>query len=469
MSTYTYPAKDIPVLGEYDVIVVGGGSAGCAAALSASRHGAKTLILERCGYLGGAMVSQLVATILSTNGVDFQGIWHEFMGEMRKRGGTGDLVRLHSGDIGGAVDPEIAKHVWDAMLSGSNVGILHHVQVSDAIIENGRIKGVVVETISGISAIFGCLIVDCTGDGTVCARAGVPWEQGDGDHKWAMATTTIFRMGNARRPEGFPNPDYLKVLEEGTERAIEGKKYSTPIITSGRAKGYARRWRGWTAPPHRIETTHVTGRVLEVDPLDPWDLTRAEREGRQQAWQVQDYYRRNAPGYEEAYLVDTSSHTGIRSSRRIRGLARVCREDVLALRKYPDGIARSSWRVDIWPADSYTAAPDAYTDDGWKSRINGGDYFDIRYGCLVARGVDNLLVAGRCISADHWAQSSLRIQQTCQSTGQAAGTAAALSLEYDVTPRKLDVRKLVDQLKQDRAGVEPAFEILKNLPIARRS
>jgi hypothetical protein len=143
----------------------------------------------------------------------------------------------------------------------------------------------------------------------------------------------------------------------------------------------------------------------------------------------------------------------------------VCKEDVLALRKYPDGIARSSWRVDIWPGDSYTAPPDAYCDEEWSSRIACGDYFDIRYGCLVPKGVDNLLVAGRCLSADHWAQSSLRIQQTCQSTGQAAGTAAALSLEEDVTPRQLDSGSVVAQLEEDRAGVEPAFEVLRDLPV----
>jgi hypothetical protein len=448
--------------------VVGGGPAGCAAALSASRHGAKTLLIERYGYLGGALVSQLVATILSTNGVDFQGIWHEFMGIMGERGGLGEVVRLEGGEIRGSVDPEVAKHVWDELLAQAGVRLLHHALVSEAMVRDSQIEGVVIEILAGRHAIHGRRVVDCTGDGTVCARAGVPWEQGDGKHKWAMATTTVFRMGNVTRPEGYPTPDHERSLEEGMERAIRDKEYSSPIITSGRARAYARKWRGWTSPRHRRETTHVTGRVLEVDPLDPWDLTRAEREGREQAWQVQDYYRRYCPGYEKAYLVDTSAHSGIRSSRRIHGLAKACREDVLALRKYPDGIARCSWRVDIWPGDSYTASPEAYGNEEWKSRIARGDYFDIRYGCLVAKGIENLLVAGRCISADHWAQSSLRIQQTCMSTGQAAGTAAAMSLEQDVTPGSLDAAGLVSKLEEDRAAIEPAFELLKGLPVAGR-
>lgn len=467
-QTYAEPARKIPILGEYDVIVAGGGPAGCAAALCASRHGAETLLVEKDGYLGGATVSQLVGTILSTNGVDFQGVWHEFMRAMERRGGVREPIRQSNGEIRGSVDPEIVKHAWDELLSKEDVHILHHALAAGAMVSDHSMEGIVVETPAGRSAICGLRVVDCTGDGMVCAQAGVPWEQGDGQHKWAMASTTIFRMANALEPEGFPTPDHERRLEEGTRRALDNNEYSTPIVLSGRAKAYARKWRGWTAPPHRTETTHVTSRVLKVDPLDAWDLTRAEREGREQAWQVQDYYRKYSPGYENAYLLDTSAHAGIRSSRRIQGLEKVCREDVVGLRKYPDGIARSSWKVDIWPADSYTDPPDAYVDEEWYSRIRRGDYFDIRYGCIVAKGIDNLFVAGRCLSADHWAQSSLRIQQTCQSTGQAAGTAAALSLREDTTPRQLDAMKVVGQLDEDRAAIEPAFEVLRHLPVWRR-
>ncbi len=132
----------------------------------------------------------------------------------------------------------------------------------------------------------------------------------------------------------------------------------------------------------------------------------------------------------------------------------------MEFRKYPDSIARSSWNIDIWPADSYTAPAVDWTSDAAKARharLAAGEYFDIRYGCLVAAGIDNLLMAGRCLSAEHVAESSLRIQQTCMATGQAAGVAAALSLETDTIPRELDPMGVVRQLEKDR-DVEPALD-----------
>jgi hypothetical protein len=213
----------------------------------------------------------------------------------------------------------------------------------------------------------------------------------------------------------------------------------------------------------------VMSRVLKVNPLDPFDFTRAEREGRQQAWECADACRRFAPGFEEAYLLDTSAQIGLRSSRRLKGLARVTAEDAIEFRKYPDGIARASWDIDVWGATSYTAPTRvAGLRVDWGSEFHNqrrvkhiaGEYFDIRYGCIVAAGIDNLLMAGRCLSAEHVAQSSLRIQQTCMATGQAAGTAAALSLQAGVVPAELDPAVLVAQLEKDRA-VEPAFPELR--------
>jgi hypothetical protein len=202
-----------------------------------------------------------------------------------------------------------------------------------------------------------------------------------------------------------------------------------------------------------------SSRVLKVNPLDPWDITRAEREGRLQAWQCADALKKYAAGFENAYLLDTNIHIGLRDSRRIAGCAVAMADDVLKFRKYADGIARSSWDIDIWPAESYTApAVDRESPEYQvrKEKIMAGDYFDIRLGSIIASGIDNLLMAGRCLSAEQQAQASLRIQQTCQSTGQAAGAAAALSLQNCTTPREIDPAIVISHLEKAR-DVEPAF------------
>jgi len=349
---YREPSKEIPVLGEYEVLVAGGGPAGCAAAISAARHGADTLLIEKDGYLGGAAVSQLVCVILSTNGVDFQGLWHEYMHKLRELGGVTPELRKTPSHFDGCVDPEMVKYVWDGLLSEAGVSILHHCSVAGAIVEDGIMKGVIAETRAGRQAVFAQRVVDCTGDGVVCDRAGVGWEQGDGEHKYAMACTKVFRMGNVQKAEGFPNPEAMKELRAKLEAACERGEYTTPVVTTkDRLLGYIRGGH-WKLPPHRNELLSVISRVLKVNPIDPWDFTRAARQGREQAWQAADFYRRYVPGFEASYLLDTSNQIGLRSSRRVHGIATVTAQDVIEFRKYKDGIARGSWDVDVWPPDS---------------------------------------------------------------------------------------------------------------------
>ncbi len=455
------PAREVPVLAECDVLVCGGGPAGCAAAVASARLGARTLLVEKDGYLGGAAVSQLVAVVLSTNGVDFQGIWHEYARALCERGGMRDIGRI-PGQIRSAVDPELVKFVWDDLLSEAGVRLLHHGAAAGAMVEDGAIRGVFVETVAGRRAVLAGRVVDCTGDGAVCHAAGVPWEQGDGRHPYAMAVTRVFRMGNVRRPETWPDEGAMRRFEADLAAAVERGEYDAPVVTEMRRLiGYVR-GRNWELPERRREMLSVISRVLRADPLDPWDLTRAEREGREQARQAADALRRFAPGFEDSYLLDTSARVGVRSSRRVRGLATATAQDAREFRKYSDGIARSSWEIDVWPADSYSAPAVDRSTAEWRERrdrLAAGEYFDIRYGCIVAQGVDNLLVGGRCISAEHEAEASLRIQQTCMSTGQAAGTAAALSLRAGVTPRELDAAAVVRQLEADRAAVRLAFDI----------
>lgn len=458
---YTEPARELPVIGEYDVVVCGGGPAGCSAAIAAARHGAKTLLLEKDGYLGGATVSQIVAVILSTNGVDFQGIWHEYLHGLQLR----DAVRpftFHPGHISSAVDTEQVKFVWDELLTAAGVDLLHHVYAATAIVEDGAATGLCIESKAGRQVIRALRVIDATGDGVVAAQSGVPWEQGDGTHLFAMACTKVFRLGGVADIQYPLSAETMQQLRATLQAAIARGEYTTPVVTTiDRLLGYIQSG-AWQLPQRRHELLSVISRVLAVNPLDPWDLTYAEREGREQARQAADFYCRYVPGFEHAYLLDTSNHIGVRSSRRLHGLATVTTDDAQTFRKYDDSIARSSWEMDVWPADSYIAPAVDRESAAWRARRDrmvGGEYFDIRYGCIVAQGVDNLLMAGRCISAEHQAESSLRIQQTCMATGQAAGTTAAISLRADIPPRELDPMDVVRQLAIDRASVEPAIQI----------
>jgi hypothetical protein len=453
------PAREIPVLGAYDVVVCGGGAAGCAAAIAAARHGAKCLLVEKDGYLGGATVSQLVGHILSTNGADFQGVWHEWIRAVHARGGlAGGRLQATPGQIRGGVDPEVVKFAWDDLLEAAGVEQVLHSYCSTAIVEEGVCRGIVADTRAGRRAILGKRVIDCTADGVVCAAAGVPWEQGDGEHLWSQALTRVFRMGNVHWPADGYSPEAVQAARQALADAVARGEYDSPVVVNGRVITYGTgHWVHQSVAHYRTEHNEFPSRVLQVNPLDPFDMTRAEREGREQAWQSADFLRRYVKGYEEAYLLDTNAHIGLRDSRRIQGLATATAEDAWTLGKYPDGIARCSWEIDTWPADSYEAAavPHGREDyEARKARVMQGDWFDIRYGCLIAAGIDNLLVAGRCLSAEREAQAALRIQQTCQATGQAAGVAAVLSLQANTTPRELDPAVVVAQLAQDR-DVEP--------------
>jgi hypothetical protein len=421
-------ARDVPVVGSYDVVVCGGGPAGCAAAIAAARHGASTLLVEREGYLGGSPATQFVTVILTTNGVDCQGIWHELMHELRRRHGVTGLIRhpkpMCDYILTGSVDPEAIRHAWDTLLSDAGVHLIHFCSVCGTLVERGLASGIFIESVAGRQAIRGRRIVDCTGDGGVCAAAGVPWQQGVNDEVYGQACNFLGYLGG-----------------------LEGQPSDTAV--------------GVRALPHN--RTLVTGDFhYEVNPLDPRDLTRAVREGRRRLWDHAVRVAASDPAKGGGYLQATASHLGVRVSRRIRGIAEVTERDVWEFRKYEDGIAKGSWDIDIYDPHRYPGFSVPRHTPEYQARIERmrqRDYYDIRYGAIVAAKIDNLLVAGRCLSADHVAQSSLRIQQTCMSTGQAAGVAAALSLKANVCPRELDPSVVVKQLTQDR-HVEPAFQEL---------
>ena len=378
-------------------------------------------------------------------------------------------LRLVRGTMEGYVDPEKVKYAWDDLCGEAGVELLHHVYGCTVVREGDAAAGVVAETRAGRRAYRAKRVIDCTGDGIVAAQAGVPWDQGDGEHAYAMALTKVFRLGGVGWPDGPATPEELDEIERRLDEAIARGEFTTPVILEKKRLLNYIRGRRWQLRGMRPEMMSILSRVLEVDPLDPRAFSAAEREGRDQAWEAAEVYRHFVPGAEKAYLLDTSAQIGVRSSRRLRGVAAVSDVDVLEFRKHPDGIARGTWDIDIWPADDYGRMPVKHDSDTFRkrrARLTGhGEYYHIRYGCLVAEGVDNLFMAGRCISCSHVAQSSLRIQQTCMATGQAAGVAAAISISEGVSPRKLDPAKMLPALTRQR-DVEPAFDLLKHIPIA---
>ncbi len=465
MNVWKEPAQELPILAEAEVVVCGGGPAGCAAALAAARAGADTLLIEREGHLGGATVNQLVLVILSKNGVDFQGVWHEWYAELKRLGGVRDVRRDHDG-IKGAVDPELVKYAWDNLLTQAGVRLLHRAWCAGAMAEGDQVQGVVVETCAGRRAVRAGRVIDATGDGAVAAAAGVPFEQGAKGEKYAMALTKVFRLGRVRWPENWPDEAGFARLRAAWEQAVASGELTHPVATTSERLVNYLKYRCWELPADRGELMSVMCRVLKTDPLDPFALSAAEREGREQARQCAEFYRRHMPGFEESYLLDTAAHIGIRSSRRLRGVWQLGDDEVLNFRHHPHSIARGSWDIDVWPADSYQAPAVDVTSPEARRRaeaLRGGADYDRRYGGLLPERLENLLFAGRCVSASHLGESSLRIQQTCQALGEAAGLAAAWSVKRKVPLRALDEAELAAQLAANRARVAPAPEILSVL------
>jgi hypothetical protein len=436
----TIPERQVRNLGHWDVVVVGAGPAGCAAARTAAREGAKTLLVEKHGFVGGTPVAKLITPVLSTNGVDFQGVWHDWARALQRLDGITAISREQRHTTNwyvGNVDPEMVKHAWDELLSGDGVMLLHHCHVVDVIETRSRIEAMIAMTPAGIRSLSAEVFVDATGDGVVADAAGCEWVSGADGLPYAMGVSLGARVG------AIPNDPEM----------VPGTIYHAYNL--GRPM------------PHRREAMISASRILETDPLDPWAVTQAERKGRAELLERVAQLRR-VSGNDQLYLVESASELGIRSSRRVKGISVVTAVDALDLTKRPDGVARSSWEIDIHSAKSLQASAIAYEDRRYRERIEktkAGDYFHVPYGCLIPEQVDGLLVAGRCVSAEHEAQASLRIQQTCMALGEAAGLAAAWSVARRTQPRQLDGEEISRELILRRKSVEPAFDEFKTIPV----
>lgn len=423
------------------VCVVGGGMAGCSAAISSARLGVDTLLVEQYGFLGGTATASLVTPFMSNRvgNMDLvRGIYEDIVDELIARGGAKRDSRK-PGVI--YFDDEELKYVLNSLVIDSGAKLLLHSWAERPLVHDDVCEGIIVNNKSGRIAIIAKVVVDTTGDGDIAAKAGCPYEIGRGYDQHTQSATLFLRMGgvnenvvmaqqNSRLVKtGNVIPPYYMFADIFKKAVSDGFfPADIPIRTVYFEK---------TVDPGVISINAT--RVFEVDGTNVLDLTYASVETRRQAIKLADMLIKYVPGFEKAFLQETGVQVGIRESRRIIGEYQLSGRDVLHAKKFPDVIAMGAFDIDIHVPD--------YSGGGVVGlSLEEGKSYDIPYRCLVPKNIDNILVGGRCISVSHMAFGSTRIMPISSGTGHAAGAAAALCVLYNVTPRKLEYSKLREAL-----------------------
>lgn len=442
-ATLTEPARSVPVHGEFDVVVLGGGPAGIAAAASAARSGASTLLVERYGFLGGmgtaAGVTNFCGLHANVHGEIrrvVHGVVDELLARIERLDGLNAPHRVLGRIHAQAYDMSAYKCAADELLAAAGARVLHHaLGAGIAQRDDGDLDALFVETKSGRRAIRARAFVDCSGDGDLAHRAGVPMEHGDG-HGGALYPTLMFRVG-------------------GVDPARAGDAWRTiPALMddSARRGEFAFPRRGAIVRPQknpaewRVNVTQLKNADgTAVDGTDADALSAAEVEGRRQVVEYLAFLRARVPGFERAYLLDIATQLGIRETRRMVGEYVLTRDDIVGCADFDDAIG-----VNGWPLEMHVAGDVQWA---WPPEGSRG-YNQLPWRMLLPRRggprvPGNLLVAGRCASMTHEGQSAARVSGACFAMGEAAGNAAAMALARGVAVHELDPAALRAKLALD--------------------
>lgn len=424
-----------------DVLVVGGGAAGVAAAFTAARQGLKVLVLERYGFCGGGAVAGLSGTICGLylahedSGHAPERLVHgfvdRFIDTMEARNGLTGPVR-YGQTFTRVHDPHVWRESAEALLASQGVDVLYHAQVTDVLLDGDeRMAGVIAYTKQGKLDVRAKVTIDASGDADLAAMAGFATTVGDDGH--VQNPTMIFRLSGV---------DIGRFLHEYGDDAILPARITQLITASNTAGKYkllrAKVFLFPTPRPGELicNCTRVVGADgRELNPLIARDLSEAEYEGRKQVREYERFFRDHLVGCEQAYLNDTGVQVGTRQTRQVVGVHTLTNDDVVNGVKRRDGIARSPWPIELHSGD--------------KPRLSWlfDDYYEIPYGCFVPQYGESLLFAGRCLSAEHEAMASARVTAQCFSYGHAIGHAAVLAVNENIAPRDIkgeDIRLLVN-------------------------
>ena len=437
----TEPARQTPVFGEFDVVVLGGGPAGIAAAVAAARAGQSVLLVERYGFLGGmgtaAGVTNFCGLHANVHGEIRQvvhGVADDLLERMRALGGLNEPHAVFGGRIAAqAYDTAAFKVAADDLVLASGAQLLFHAQAVGVLMNSpSEIGALLIETRSGRRAVIGRHFIDCSGDGDLSAHAGVPFEKGIGGHDM-MYPSTMFRVNNV--DPARVGTDYRIFDRLMAEASAAGRHFArkTPII---RPQKNPTEWRA-----NVTQLANPDG--SPVDGTDAVQLSRGEVEGRRQIVDFFQFLRESVPGFDKSYILEIAPQVGVRETRRIVGDYQLTERDVLDCASFADTIGVNGWMIEEHVAGDINLK--------WQDIPNSRGFNHLPYRMLLPRQVDNLLVAGRCGSMTHMGQSAARVSGGCFVMGQAAGTAAALAARAGIRPRELDAVTLQQRLESEGA------------------
>ena len=451
MRTILEDRREIPVAFKVDVLVAGGGPAGFTAAVAAARNGARTIVVEKQNYIGG-----LLACLPIMGFYNYQaeqvifGIPQELVDRLVERGGSpGHVIDPRLSSVT-PTDSELLKVVTQEMAEEAGVEPLFHAIAVAPYVEGDTVKGLIVETKSGRQAILADVVVDATGDGDIAVRAGAPFESKEKSEQ--QPGNLMFRMTNVNtdkiRLAVAKNPDLARLTPgygPGAEFFLNAVRFNldgfTEQLEEARRNGdipkdYPMRWVIMQPNARADEMSINMAMVTHFDATDGFDLTRAECEARRRIPMVVQFLKKYIVGFENAHLVASHGIIGVRESRRILGDATLQTSDVMENRSYHDGVAVASWALSAGhhPEGKFREK-EYYTVEYPREGLAG---CDVRYGCLLPKGIEGILTAGRCVSTTGLSQNAIRVMAPCMAIGQAAGTAAALAAKAGKRPRELD-------------------------------
>lgn len=417
----------------YDVVVVGGGFAGAAAAIAAAREGASTLLIEKGNSLGGAAGNCLVNPFM-VNGTKIdgvftelsQGVFLEIRDELNRFSDRYQPDRRHTGI--NTFHEEYLKLILNRMAQKAGVRLLYHAYLTGVHMDGARIRSVEVAAGSDARTVEGGIFIDATGDMTLGVMAGCSYVLGRPEDSLCQPMTLCFRLGNIDmkafiKARSSINPLYRQLQESGK---IKNPREDVLIFH--------------TIHPGVLHFN--TTRIVKRSPVDIEDLTAAELEAREQVFEIYDFLRENIDGCQNAALLSTAAEIGVRESRMLRGQYLLDQDDLVSCKQFEDSIALGNYDIDIHNPEGSGTSHYYFPE---------GAYYSIPYRTMLPRETENLLVTGRCISATHEAQASIRIMPIVCCLGEAAGTAAALAAAAKVSPAGIDMKRLHSRLEANGA------------------